>query len=75
MLPIKCKMARTASVLGVRDLARRTIVSLDTIARLARGEALKANTIAALRAALESAGVEFTNCEASGVRPRRSAFP
>ena len=59
MLPVQCKMARVAVGWGVRDLAREAGVSTDTIARLERGEELKAATIASIRTAFETAGVEF----------------
>lgn len=52
-------MARAALGLGVRDLAQLASVSPDTVARLERGETLKEATIAIIRSALESAGVEF----------------
>ena len=73
MLPIQCKMARVALGLGVRELADLASVSPDTIARLERGEALKDRTIAAIRAALELAGVEFIaeNGGGAGVRLRK----
>lgn len=59
MLPVQCKMARTALALGVRDLAALAKVSPDTIARLERGEALKAVTVEEVKSALEAAGVTF----------------
>jgi transcriptional regulator with XRE-family HTH domain len=52
-------MARAATGLGVRDLARNAGVSPNTIARLERGEDLRPATVDAIRAALESAGVVF----------------
>jgi len=55
----QCKMARAATGLGVRDLAKVASVSPDTVARLERGETIRPATIAAIRAALESAGVVF----------------
>jgi len=74
ILPIQCKMARVAVGWGVRDLAREANVSTDTIARLERGEELKESTQAAIRSALESAGVEFIpeNGGGPGVRLRGS---
>lgn len=71
---IQTKMARAATGLGVRELAERAGVSPNTIARLERGEDLKASTIAAIRAALEAAGVEFIdeNGGGAGVRLRKS---
>jgi transcriptional regulator with XRE-family HTH domain len=56
-----------------QDLAKASEVSLPTIKRLeAKPGILKANkpTLAALRRALESAGIEFTNGNAPGVRVR-----
>lgn len=52
-------MARAATGLGVRGLAKLASVSPDTVARLERGEELRIVTVAAIRAALEAAGVEF----------------
>lgn len=73
MLPIQCKMARTALGLGVRDLATRASVSPNTVARLERGEELRSQTVELIRAALESAGVEFIpeNGSGAGVRLRK----
>lgn len=67
------KMARAATGLGVRDLAKLAGISPDTVARLERGEDLKESTIAAIRAALESAGVEFIaeNGGGAGVRLKK----
>jgi transcriptional regulator with XRE-family HTH domain len=69
----QCKMARAATGLGVRDLAKLADVSPNTVARLERGEALKESTVSAIRAALEQAGVIFVdqNGEGPGVRLRR----
>ena len=71
----QCKMARAALDLGVRELAELAKVSPDTIARLERGEELRERTIAAIRAALESAGVIFVeeNGDGPGVRLRKAA--
>jgi len=66
----QCKMARVALGLGVRDLAALADVAQATISRLERGEELKAATVAAIRQALEAAGVEFIpeNGGGAGVR-------
>lgn len=60
--------------MGVRELAAAAGVSADTVARLERGETLKASTVAAIRAALEAAGVEFIaeNGGGPGVRLRKA---
>lgn len=70
MLPIQCKMARTALALGVRDLADLAKVSPDTIARFERGETLRGRTVEDIQRALEAAGVEFIpeNGGGAGVR-------
>jgi transcriptional regulator with XRE-family HTH domain len=64
-------MARAALDLGMRELAQLAKVSPDTIARLERGEALRDRTLTDIRAALEAAGVEFTNGEQPGVRMKK----
>ena len=65
-------MGRAAIGWGVRDLAREAGVSVDTVSRLERGEELQPRTIAAIRAALEAAGVLFIdqNGNGPGVRLR-----
>ncbi|MGV2980348.1 helix-turn-helix domain-containing protein [Camelimonas sp. ID_303_24] len=75
MLPIQCRMARTAVGWGVRELAREANVSADTVSRFERGEDLLPRTVATLQSALESAGVIFLDAGATvnggpGVRLR-----
>lgn len=66
-------MARVAIGWDVRELAAAANVSPNTIARLERGEELKASTIETIRSALEAAGVEFIpeNSGGAGVRLRK----
>ena len=71
MIAVQSKMARAATGLGIRDLASAAGVSPDTISRLERGETLAPRTLAAIRTALEAAGVEFTNGDAPGVLLRK----
>jgi transcriptional regulator with XRE-family HTH domain len=66
MLPVQCKMARTALGLGIRELASRAKVSPDTIARFERGEALKERTVESIQAVLQTAGIEFIPADGSG---------
>ena len=75
LVAVQSRMARAALGLGVRDLARAAGVSPDTIARLERGETLRSSTLAAIRAALEKAGVLFIeeNGGGPGVRLRKDA--
>jgi transcriptional regulator with XRE-family HTH domain len=75
LLPIQCKMARAATGLGVRELAEASQVSADTIVRFEKGDELRPRTVAAIRAALEAAGVEFIaeNGGGPGVRLRKVA--
>jgi transcriptional regulator with XRE-family HTH domain len=74
MVPIQCKMARVALGLGVRELADLAKVAPATISRLEAGENLHPRTLAAIRAALEQAGVIFVdeNGEGPGVRLRKA---
>jgi transcriptional regulator with XRE-family HTH domain len=58
-LPVQCQMARAALGWGVRDLAAAAKVSVDTLARFERGEALKERTVEAIQRALEEAGIAF----------------
>jgi transcriptional regulator with XRE-family HTH domain len=66
-------MARTATGLGVRELAEAAQVSADTIVRFEKGEILRTRTVAAIRAALEAAGAEFIpeNGGGPGVRLKK----
>jgi transcriptional regulator with XRE-family HTH domain len=70
----QCRMGRAAINLGVRELAAVAQVSTNTVTRLERGETLYPRTIAAIRTALEVAGVEFIaeNGGGPGVRLRKS---
>jgi len=67
-------MARIALGLGVRELAKLVDVSPNTIARLERGEDMRDSTLAAIRGALERAGVIFVeeNGEGPGVRLKKA---
>jgi transcriptional regulator with XRE-family HTH domain len=70
----QCRMARAGLSLGVRDLAAAAKVSTNTITRFERGEAIYPRTAAAIRAALEAAGVEFIPADGGGAGVRlRSA--
>jgi transcriptional regulator with XRE-family HTH domain len=73
MLPVQCKMARVALGLGVRELAEKAQVAPATVSRLEAGEELKPRTVAAIRAALEAAGIEFIpeNGGGAGVRLKK----
>lgn len=77
MVPVQCKMARAALGWGVRDIAAAADVSPDTVARLERGEELRDRTVSAIRAAFETAGIEFIpeNGGGAGVRLRKRNLP
>lgn len=67
------KAARALLGWSAHDLAREAGVSYPTIARLEAGDGQlggRESTVAAIRDALERAGVEFTNGDAPGVRLR-----
>jgi transcriptional regulator with XRE-family HTH domain len=63
---VQSKMARVALGLTGKQLADAAGVSLNTINRLEAGEDLKEATVAAIRAALEAAGVEFIDRNGGG---------
>jgi transcriptional regulator with XRE-family HTH domain len=56
---MQVRMARAALGWGVRELASAAEISGDTLNRLEKGAALRPRTVAAVRHALEAAGVEF----------------
>jgi len=59
VIPLQCRMARTALGLGVRDLAKLSKVGVATVARFEAGDDVRPATVDSLRATLEKAGVEF----------------
>ena len=60
------RMARAALKLGVRDVAAAAKVSPATVTRIESDQAANASTIAAIRTALEAAGVEFIEQNGGG---------
>jgi transcriptional regulator with XRE-family HTH domain len=70
---LQIRMARAALKLGVRDVAKLARVSPATVTRVESDGPANASTVAALRTALEAAGVEFIdeNGGGAGVRLRR----
>lgn len=68
------RMARAALRWGVRELADRASISPNTVTRIEADQAANPSTLAAIRAALEAAGVEFIseNGGGPGVRLRGS---
>ncbi len=59
MTPAQCRMARGALSWSLKDLAERAGVGINTVSRLEGGAETLTGTVAKLRAAFESAGVEF----------------
>jgi transcriptional regulator with XRE-family HTH domain len=70
-------MARAALKLSVREVASAARVSPNTVTRLEAGLAVNSSTVAAIRAALQVAGVEFIaeNGGGAGVRLRKPGPP
>ena len=65
-------MARAALQLGVRELATLAGVSAMTVTRFENGHSGgQAATLRKLQAALEAAGVAFTNGDEPGVRVKK----
>lgn len=77
MVGAQARMARAALQLGVRDVAALAKVSPNTITRIEAGLTSNSSTIAAVRAALECAGVIFVegDGEGPGVKLRKSVAP
>jgi transcriptional regulator with XRE-family HTH domain len=69
------RMARASLKIGVRDVAAMAKVSPATVTRIENDQPANASTLAAIRAALEAAGVLFIdeNGEGPGVRLRKNA--
>ena len=66
LLPVQCKMARTALGMSVKELAEAASVSTNTLVRFERGDELKPRTIAAIRSVLENTGIVFIDGHYSG---------
>jgi transcriptional regulator with XRE-family HTH domain len=67
--------ARTLLSLGQAELAHRSSISIPTLKRMEASKGPAAgltNNVAAVRRALEAAGVEFTNGDQPGVRLKRT---
>lgn len=60
MTPTQCKMARTGLGLRAADLAARSNLTRETVARFERGDKMADASVEAMRAALEAAGADFT---------------
>ena len=69
----QARMARAGLRMGVREVAAAAKVSPATLSRVEADQPANASTLAAIRAALEAAGVEFTNGDAPGVKLRKQA--
>jgi hypothetical protein len=68
----QCRMARAGLGWGVRDLAKAAHVSPTTITRFETCVTRPARaTLAVIQNVFESAGVEFTNGDAPGVKLKR----
>ena len=74
MIPAQCRAGRALLSWSQTDLATASGVSLRAIASFekSRTKLMNAN-LKMLQAALEAAGVEFTNGEAPGVRVAQSS--
>ena len=73
----QARMARAALKLSVRGLAAAARVSPNTVTRVEAGLPVNNSTVAAIRSALEAAGVIFVaeNGEGPGVRLRKGTQP
>ena len=68
ILPSQCRAARGLIDMGQAELARRAVVGRDTIVDLENGSrTLSPGNLAAIRAALEAAGVIFIDENGEGL--------
>ncbi len=67
------RMARAALKLGVREVATAAKVSPATVTRVEADQPANASTLAAIRTALEAAGVEFIEENGGGPGVRLTA--
>jgi transcriptional regulator with XRE-family HTH domain len=73
MTPAQCRAARALLDLTQPQLAAAANLGLSTIVDFERSRrSVSAEALATIRAALESAGVEFTNGDQPGVRLKRA---
>lgn len=71
MTPAQCRMARAGIGWGVRDLSAAAQVAMGTLVDFETGKRTpQPRTLAAIRSALEAAGVTFTNGVEPGVKLR-----
>ena len=75
MKSVQLKMARAALGIGVRDLAKMSGITANTISRIENGSDAKQSTIETLKRCLEDAGIVFIdqNGHGPGVRLRDRA--
>jgi hypothetical protein len=75
MNAMQCRMGRSALNWTVRDLASKAEVGVNTVTRFETGADTLASTVTKIRAALETAGVEFIaeNGGGAGVRLRKGS--
>jgi DNA-binding transcriptional regulator YiaG len=71
--PAQCRAARGLIAMDQAVLAEAANVSRNVIIDFEKGRRVPTrNNLAAIQRVLEKAGVEFTNGDAPGVRPRKS---
>ena len=71
--PAECKAARKLLGWSQLDLELRANISQSTVSTFERRGRVLEKTVSALRAALEAAGVEFTNGGEPGVKLKAKA--
>jgi transcriptional regulator with XRE-family HTH domain len=75
IIPAQLRAARALVGWSREDLAAATGTTVRTLARWETDETQpRASTLSRIRAALERAGVEFTNGDSPGVRLRKAAM-
>ena len=75
LIGVQVKMARAAIGWGVRDLAKATGLTANTVSRFENGGGANVRTVSAIQNALEDAGVEFIAENGGGVGVRLKKIP
>ena len=74
-MPARPQVRAVRALLGwtVKDLAQKANVGISTVQRVENAEGtpnVHASNLASIQSALQSAGIEFTNGDAPGIRMR-----
>ncbi len=73
MIAAQCRAGRALLDMTIRELATKANVSPKTVMSFETGGRIRERTAGAIRGALESGGVAFTNGDELGVKIRKAS--